>query len=1106
MSDSGEEFLGELRLGRQLTTVSQVAARGAVIVLGLLFGLTDQALALLGKVAPLAGLLAALVLGLTLLSVIELFAGSRERGGTYVLVQETLGGLPAFLVGWSILAACVALTGALVREAAALLLSLFSTDLISVTTLAIALLVSLLLVQLFQVLPRWLEMKTVAVLLSGIVVLMLLATLPRFNLAAFRSRPAGEFAVLDHGVAWLSVSYVAFEAMLVSRRQIRNARGIMPRAVLSILVFAGLIFLLVFFLLLGLEASQSADVNSLAETLSTAGFFPTWFVTIIGLLALIAAANACMMTALRQMHGLSQQGALPDVLRRVRRPIPMPLGLFGLFALLGLPSIIVGNFHWLVNVSGSLFLVVLALLNISAVYSQRNEPDRRRSFQVPFAPLIPLIGVAASLILLRSIPLGSLISAAAWLLLGAGYFLVYARGHEAEAQVGEVVFGGKESPEKEEDRYRILVPIGRADERRMTLRFACALANQLNGEVIPLQVICVPDPLAMEEGRRTAQERNELFRWSARLANDIGVPMFPITRLAHSVPEGIIDTAVEEDCNVVLISWYPERNDDEARTSPILDRVAPNVQSDVVVLAYNPARISEMAEDAETQKMGDETGRQDSDEIEGRTFHPARILVPTAGGPHAPLAIQIALLLARQYEATVTSVYVVEPEASEEEISSGEERIEQTIAKMRKHARELPSMDGEEPAFTDIAIEGRIIHSANVVSGIAEAGAEVDLVLMGASEESLIDRVLFGNIPEQVARECPSPVVIVRRFRGLPRMWLQRTWNTIFETLPTLDKQRQIDVYREIHRDARPDVDFFAMIGLSSLIATFGLLQNSSAVIIGAMLVAPLFSPLLGISLSIIQGNVRLLRLAIDSTLKGIALGIGVAILLSVASPLKPVTEEITARTSPNLFDLIVAVASGAAGAYAIAREDVAAALPGVAIAAALVPPLNVIGIGIAVGDLSVAGGASLLLITNLIAIALAGAITFLLLGFRPGARGLREVHLRRGLTTTLILFVLVAIPLGGFFVQSLNSSRRQQSIQENLVQILEVEPNIELVSQDEIRVREDGDGLVVTVPVYTGERITQGFAERLSERLSAEIGRPVTVRVVQLTLVEAYP
>ncbi len=309
-----------------------------------------------------------------------------------------------------------------------------------------------------------------------------------------------------------------------------------------------------------------------------------------------------------------------------------------------------------------------------------------------------------------------------------------------------------------------------------------------------------------------------------------------------------------------------------------------------------------------------------------------------------------------------------------------------------------------------------------------------------------------------------------------------------------------------MHRDARPDVDFFVMMGLATLIATFGLLLNSGAVIIGAMLVAPLFTPLLALSLSIAQGNVRLLRLAVEAMAKGIALSIGLAALISLFSASNSVTPEITSRIHPGFLDLFVALASGAAGAYAVARKDVATALPGVAIAAALVPPLGVVGVGLSKGDLNIIGGASLLFATNLIAISLAGAITFLLLGFRPDLRGSREAQFRRNLRTTVVLFLIITIPLAGFFLQAAAQSRMERMIQSRIVAHLEDVPTLELANLEEAQIEERGDLLLVTVQVYTWGEIPPALLDTLNDELSLAADQPVQVRLVAIPLIEAPP
>lgn len=1101
MSVPSDDFLGELRLGRELTKPSQVAAGGSIIIIGLVL-LLDQSIARLNTWGLLASLFAMIVFGLTILNAVELFGGSRARGGTYVIVHETLGGLPAFLTGWSILAGGGALTVALLKMAAPLLISMLPWEGFSTSVVTLGLFSILVILQVFQLIPRRIQTWVVALLLFTLILIASLSTLPQVNPHLYRGNRPVDLGTLDRVAAWLCVGYIAFEALMASRRQIRDPSHILPKALLITLVLWGLLFSLVILVVSGLNLPATPSDNLLVSLLSSAGLLPGWMISSTAIAALVLAANGCLMTTARQIHALSLEGAFPASFRRVWGPFPMPISLFGLLIILIIPLVVFAPVDWLLHVAAALFVLVIMVLNVTAIYSHQTEPERRRPFVVPLYPLAPSLGILLTLVLITSQAPITWLSVVVLMLIGIGFYLVYARHHLVVAQEGETIFGHIRQPESKAREYRILVPVGPEEERHLILKMATNLAHQLDGEVIPLQVIETPDPLAIEEGRRIAQERNVLFQWSTRVADDVGVPIHPITRLARNVAEGIIDTVAEEGCNLVMMSWSVTSSGPDDRIGGTLSSVARRTPSDVAVVAYRPEKIQLLRKEGKFPSNGD-GGSAVSGEV---GFLPRQILVPTSGGPHAPLAIQLALLLARESDATVTTAYIANPDAEEDEIANGKQLIQQTIERMREQSEDLPLPNQGKSVFKQIDIEGRVITADSVVEGLVEASKDYDLIMIGSSEESLIDQMLFGSIPEEVAKGSSSPVIIVKSYPGLPRFWLRRMWDTIFEALPTLSVDEQIEVYRNIHRDARPDIDFFVMIGLSALIATFGLLQNSSAVIIGAMLVAPLFSPLLAVSLSIIQGNARLLRLAVESTIQGIALAIGLAFVLAAMSPFKTATPEIIARSHPNLFDLAVALASGAAGAYAVARKDVAAALPGVAIAAALLPPLGVIGIGFAMGDLPIAGGGGLLFFTNLIAIALAGSITFLLLGFRPGAHGIREIQLRRGLVTTIVLFLLITIPLGFFFIQSIQNFRTQQEIQNVMIQEFSDNPNVELVSPDDIEVAYQQEEILVTVPIYTASTIPSSFAKQLSDDLSSAIGRKVQVRLVLYTIIEASP
>jgi len=1059
------------------------------ITLGLLFLVGERALTAIGPWMASAALLTTGILGLTLLNVLELLGGSSERGGTYILIQETLGGMGAFLAGWSLLAGSLAITAALIQATANLLHPWFFSG-FPTPTIALGLLGVLTLLHLFQSFPRRSGLWLVVTALSFLLVVAVLSALPHLSLQAYRLGPVISLGKLLQSVAWLAVAYIAFESLLTSRHEIRQPGQLLPSAISWILV-AGLLLLAIPPLVAaGLVPVTRTWTNPLSDILMGAGLLPPQAGRLLAGIALVLSANGCLTVAARQMRALSQEGALPQALQRVWRPFAVPPLLFAVLAPLAVPLILWGSSSWLTDLAAGGFLTAMSLLNVAAIYSRQMEPKRRRLLVVPFHPLVPATAIAINLMLLSSLPRPGLAGLGTWLLLGAGFYAAYARSHQVAAREGVLVFGREQRREEHKREFRILVPLNSRGERHLLLHLATALARQLDGEVIPLQVIPVADPLAIEEGRRLAQERNALFQWSIRLGTDLSVPITPITRLAHTVPEGILDTAVEESCNLILLPWTVAATPPGFRMGRVLDPVVRRAPCDVAVLARHPEGLTK--DDLPTEQ-GEPDGAPSSWQLKS-------IVVPTAGGPHAPLAALLALLLAREYDATVTAIYVVEPGASPSEIAQAQERVQQTLQAMREQAERWPGRNGRAVPLQELPIESRIITADSVVEGIAQVGATADLVLIGASEESLIDQMLFGSVPEQVARICPTPVVMVRRYRGLPRFWLQRAWDALYQALPELSEEERIEVYRAVRRGARPNVDFFVMMGLAAVIATFGLVQNSPAVIIGAMLVAPLFTPVLALSMAVAQGDVRLVRLAVESILKGIAVAIGLSTLLVVAPSLHTVTPEITARSHPNLLDLAVALASGAAGAYAIARKEVAAALPGVAIAAALVPPLSVIGIGLALGDFRIAGGGALLFATNLIAIILAGAITLLLLGFHPAHRGAGVTRLRIGLATTVALLILITVPLATVFVQSVRTSRTERVIRQTVQGQLATLPGVDLA---DIRVREQGGKLIVTVTLYTQHPVTTALAYRLSHQLSVAAAKPVRLQLISVPVTE---
>jgi uncharacterized hydrophobic protein (TIGR00271 family) len=212
--------------------------------------------------------------------------------------------------------------------------------------------------------------------------------------------------------------------------------------------------------------------------------------------------------------------------------------------------------------------------------------------------------------------------------------------------------------------------------------------------------------------------------------------------------------------------------------------------------------------------------------------------------------------------------------------------------------------------------------------------------------------------------------------------------------------------------DSRSKISaFWTMLTLSAVIATAGVLSDSTATVIGAMIIAPLSTPIMGIALGIVK---RERRGATRFVVLGGLLVIVIGVVFSAALPGTydlVGNSQIASRTSPGLLDVVAAVATGFAGAVALARRDVAAVLPGVAIAISLVPPLAVVGVCLGQGAGWLAVGAMLLFLSNLLALVLAGTAVYAVLGYGVVMTGPDKAR-RRARVTVGVLFAVVVLPL----------------------------------------------------------------------------------------------
>ncbi|GAB4536311.1 MAG: hypothetical protein Fur0018_26910 [Anaerolineales bacterium] len=308
--------------------------------------------------------------------------------------------------------------------------------------------------------------------------------------------------------------------------------------------------------------------------------------------------------------------------------------------------------------------------------------------------------------------------------------------------------------------------------------------------------------------------------------------------------------------------------------------------------------------------------------------------------------------------------------------------------------------------------------------------------------------------------------------------------------LPPLSPKQRGEVQVQLRQAARPDFDYFVLVILSSVIATLGLLTNSVAVIIGAMLVAPLMSPVIGLGLASITGDEVLLADSVRALLRGVGLAILLAVLFTLLNTRLPIIvlgknlpSEVLMRSHPGPIDLMIALAGGLAAVFALAQPQISAALPGVAIATALMPPLCTVGIGLALGEWRIAGGAMLLFLTNLIAIAFASMLVFVAMGFRAQHMDTGKMH--RNLRISALLTALLLIPLTFLSYRAFQQGTEDYIIRQVVATVIPQTPGVELVAVDYER---KSDLLQLNVTVRSDHELRYAETKALQQQILSDL------------------
>ena len=324
-----------------------------------------------------------------------------------------------------------------------------------------------------------------------------------------------------------------------------------------------------------------------------------------------------------------------------------------------------------------------------------------------------------------------------------------------------------------------------------------------------------------------------------------------------------------------------------------------------------------------------------------------------------------------------------------------------------------------------------------------------------------------------------------------------------FDTL-TLEQKKQI--YQSVVDGSEPKLSFYILVILSTIIAAYGLIANSTAVVIGAMIVAPLMTPIVGIALSLVSGDSHLFKIAMIAEIGGVICSVGLGYLSGTITFGVDLSSEILARTQPLPYDILVALAAGLAGAYGLVNPRINPALAGVAIAVSLAPPLAVTGICLALVRYDLALGAFLLFFANFLAIQLASIFTFIVKGFvdyshyeetellfkkEKNRLKLARVFAKRFLPS-IFLLILVTWHLSITLIKSVGERQFQRRLEDIVREEIQVRTGAKLSS---LNYKKEKEGKINTIAVVlTPQEFTSIDVLKIQQHVQEHLGNNINI------------
>ncbi len=716
---------------------------GTMIGAGI-FVLPGEAILRAGSLASVAFVLGGVIAMFTALSASELGTAMPRSGGAYYYVNHALGPMFGSVAGWAnwlglAFASAFYMVG-FGRYIARIfgLSGSVGAGPVSITVVKLIALVG----GAFFVAVNYVGAKETG-RLQNVIVVLLVAILTVFTfLGTLRAEPSNLPAATDvvttlETTGLIFVSYLGFVQITSVAEEIKDPGRNLPRAVIGSVVIVTVIYALVLVIM-----SAAVPKGFIADVISSNAENPIAVVEVGdyiqgalmggallfgGLLATASSANASILASSRINFAMGRDRIVTPALNEIHERFGTPYRAIGITGGLILLFIVVGDLTLLSGAASGLHLIIYGLLNLALIVMRYVAPEEYTpDFVVPLYPLLPILGVVFSFALLIFVASDALLLSFG--IAGAAilWYFLYARTRtEKQGILSEHILSrSREMPDAavsaaasvkpDGGEYRVMVPLANPAHERELITLASAIAKQRGGTVVATHIVTVPDQTALAAAADRSDEIDEsskhLLDNAREDAETFGVDIETHTVLSHKSYEAVFDAARTQAADLVVMGWGPDSHNSPGRAESAIDELTEAVPCDFLI-------------------------------FRDRGFDPSRILLPTAGGPDSELSAAVAKLLRTEFDAEITLLNV------DDDREAGEQFLAEWAAD-----------NGLEDAE-------RLVKSGDVETAIQDATDDATLLLIGATEEGLLRRLVSGSLVLDVVDGVDCSVLLAEKHR-----------------------------------------------------------------------------------------------------------------------------------------------------------------------------------------------------------------------------------------------------------------------------------------------------------------------------------------------------